>query len=57
MYNKGLENFNNLRIKHMSENSWPPKVDHIVNFIAFLSSKVLSYSTAHCYLAGDFRFF
>ena len=58
MYNKGLENFNNIRIKHMPENSWPPKVDHIVNFIAsFLSSKVLSYSTVQCYLAGDFRFF
>ena len=52
MYNKGLENFNNIRIKHMPENSWPPKVDHIVNSIAFLSSKGLSYSTAKCYLAG-----
>lgn len=36
----------------MPENSWPPQVDHIVNFIAFLSSKGLSYSTAKCYLAG-----
>ena len=39
MYNKGLENFNNIRIKHMPENSWPPQVDHIVNSIAFLSVK------------------
>ena len=52
MYNKGLENVNNFRIKHMPENSWPPKVDHIVNCVAFLSSKGLSYSTAKCYLAG-----
>ena len=50
MHNKGLENFNNFRIKHMPENAWPPQVDHIANFIAFLSSKGLSYSTAKCYI-------
>lgn len=36
----------------MPINSWPPQVDHIVNFIAFLSSRNLSYSTVKCYLSG-----
>ena len=51
-YKRGLEAFEQFRLQYGLPLCWPPVVDHIINFVAFLSSKKLSHSTAKCYLAG-----
>lgn len=52
VYQKGIDLFMQFRGLYNIQDIWPPSVDQIINFIAFLSSKSISYSTAKTYLAG-----
>lgn len=52
VYQKGIDLFMQFRGLYNLQDIWPPSVDQIINFIAFLSSKSISYSTAKTYLAG-----
>ena len=51
-YNNGLHSFQEFRKEYFQEFSWPPNIDEIVNYLAFLSKKGLSYSTAKYNLSG-----
>lgn len=51
-YDKAIVVFNDFRLQFQLPPFWPPPVDHIINFVAFLASKNLSHSTANVYLSA-----
>lgn len=51
-YDKAINVFHDFRLQYCLPPLWPPPVDHIVNFLAFLASKDLAYSTAKVYLSA-----
>lgn len=51
-YDKGINSFLQFQSQHNLPKLWPPPLDHIINYIAFLSCKGTSYATARSYLAG-----
>lgn len=51
-YQRGLESFSSFRNKFSMPLLWPPPVHQLVNYIAYLSSNSISFSTAKCYLSG-----
>ncbi|XP_062616410.1 uncharacterized protein LOC134278099 [Saccostrea cucullata] len=52
IYQKGLDSFAQFRKKFNLTEVWPPPIDQLINYIAYLSSKGTTYSTAKTYLAG-----
>lgn len=51
-YNTGLIAFENFRAKTNVQITWPPPIDHIVDFIAYLSINGYTESTARSYVAA-----
>lgn len=51
-YQRGLESFGTFRNKFSLQLLWPPPVHQLVNYIAYLASNSISYSTARCYISG-----
>lgn len=51
-YHKGIKSFLHFQSQQSLPKLWPPPVDHIINYIAFLSCKGTSYATVRSYLAG-----
>jgi len=51
-YNTGRTAFELFRSGHHFESSWPPLVDHIVSFVAFLSIIGLADTTARLYFSS-----
>ena len=51
-YDKALGVFKNFRLQFNLPLSWPPSVDHVINFLAFLASRNLTHSTAKVYLSA-----
>ena len=52
VYRTGKTAFDNFRSKTELPLTWPPPVDHIVNFIAYLSIEGFSDATARSYIAA-----
>ncbi|XP_041372721.1 uncharacterized protein LOC121385992, partial [Gigantopelta aegis] len=48
----GLVSFQNFRIDYKLAQLWPPELDHVTNFIAFLSVKGYAVSTAKAYITA-----
>ncbi|XP_048757048.2 uncharacterized protein LOC130046337 isoform X2 [Ostrea edulis] len=51
-YSRALDSFTEFRSKYNLPSFWPPSVDQIVYYLAYLSTKNISFSTAKCYLSG-----
>lgn len=51
-YETGLRAFENFRLDLGYQQIWPPPLDHVVQFIAFLSCKDYTYSTARAYVSA-----
>ena len=51
-YDKALGVFKNFRLQFNLPLSWPPSVDHVIIFLAFLASRNLTHSTARVYLSA-----
>lgn len=51
-YQKGINSFETFCTKHNFIFCWPPPLDHIINYIAYLHANKVSYSTTRCYLSG-----
>ena len=49
---KTVSKFDAFRAQYNFNRSWPPSIDDIVNFIAYLSSEGYSCSSAKTYLSG-----
>ncbi|XP_062608427.1 uncharacterized protein LOC134270246 isoform X2 [Saccostrea cucullata] len=52
VYKQGLQAFYRFRSETSFEQVWPPPIDHIINFIAYMSENGCSFSTVKSYLAG-----
>ena len=52
LYNQAVSTFDAFRTQYNFQTSWPPNINVLVNFIAFLSSEGYSFSTAKSYLSG-----
>lgn len=52
LYKRALDSFQIFRDEYGLQNSWPPTVAQLINFIAYLSSKNCAYATANVYLSG-----
>lgn len=52
VYETALSSFTSFRTSFQIEDTWPPPLDHLINYIAFLSKKGYSYKTAKSYLSG-----
>ncbi|XP_062620031.1 uncharacterized protein LOC134281609 [Saccostrea cucullata] len=52
VYRQGLQSFFNFRQQLSFQQIWPPPVDHMINFIAYLSESNMAFSTVKCYLSG-----
>ncbi|XP_061196930.1 uncharacterized protein LOC133205188 isoform X2 [Saccostrea echinata] len=52
IYQKGLDSFSQFRKLFNLKELWPPPIDQLINYIAYLSSKGTTYTTAKTYLAG-----
>ena len=52
LYNQAVSTFDAFRTQYNFQTPWPPNINVLVNFIAFLSSEGYSYSTAKSYLSG-----
>ncbi|XP_055997863.1 uncharacterized protein LOC130047263 [Ostrea edulis] len=51
-YSRALDSFTEFRTKYNLPSFWPPSVDQIVYYLAYLSAKNISFSTAKCYISG-----
>lgn len=51
-YDTGLTAFQKFRLEHKFQNVWPPSLEHIVQFIAYLSLKEFSSATARLYVSA-----
>ena len=51
-YNTGLNTFNKFRQQYQLSESWPPPLDHIIQFLAYMSLRGLSSKTARLYLSA-----
>lgn len=51
-YDTGLKSFLRFRDIYELEQMWPPRLDHVVNFVAYMSAKGLSYTTARSYITA-----
>lgn len=51
-YDTGLTAFQKFRLEHKFQNVWPPSLEHIVQFIAYLSLKEFSPATARLYVSA-----
>ena len=51
-YDKAVDVFKDFRLQFNLPQSWPPSVDHVINFLAFLASRNLTHSTAKVYLSA-----
>lgn len=51
-YETGLTAFENFRLDLGYQQIWPPPLDHVVQFIAYLSCKDNTYSTARAYVSA-----
>jgi hypothetical protein len=51
-YQKGLNSFHTFRSKFNLPLCWPPTVDQFINYIAYLHTNQVAYSTVKCYLCG-----
>lgn len=52
VYCQGLQSFFNFRHQFSFQQFWPPPVEHIINYNAYLSESGIAFSSAKCYLAG-----
>lgn len=52
MYGTGLHMFEEFRSLHGREGTWPPSRQHIIDFIAYISSKGCAPSTAKSYISA-----
>ena len=52
VYKQGMQSFYNFRVNCEFQQTWPPPLDHILNFIAYLSEQGCSFSTVKCYMSG-----
>ncbi|XP_060584407.1 uncharacterized protein LOC132740509, partial [Ruditapes philippinarum] len=52
IYNQAINAFKNFRCLHELPGVWPPPVDHMVNFIGYLSLKKFAFATVNSYLSG-----
>lgn len=51
-YNVGLKKFKSFRQEYGLLDNWPPELEHVVQFISYLSLQGLSYSTARSYVSA-----
>lgn len=51
-YDTGLTAFQKFRLEHKFQNVWPPSLEHIVQFIAYLSLKEFSSDTARLHVSA-----
>jgi hypothetical protein len=51
-YESGIASFENFRKQFCLDKAWPPPLDHVIQFIAYLSIKKCSASTAKLYLSA-----
>ena len=51
-YDRGLTLFATFRSEFQLQSSWPPPLDQVVQFVAYMSVKGLAWSTARTYLMG-----
>ena len=56
LYKLAVKQFDGFRASYGLNLLWPPPLDHVINFIAYLSSKSYSSSTAHSYIS-DISFY
>lgn len=52
VYKQGIQAFFNFRVQASFEHLWPPPIDHIVMFIAYMKESGFAFSTAKSYMAG-----
>lgn len=51
-YSVGLKRFSQFRILHNLPERWPPEVDHVIQFVAYLSISKLSHASVRLYLSA-----
>lgn len=51
-YRTGLSAFEKFLVKFNIEETWPPKLDTVVHFVAYLSINSLAANTAQCYVSA-----
>ena len=51
-HDRGLTLFATFRYEFQLQSSWPPSLDQVVQFVAYMSVKDLAWSTARTYLMG-----
>ena len=52
VYEHVIQSFERIRNQLGKENIWSPPIDHLINYIAFLSIKGYSSATAKSYISG-----
>jgi hypothetical protein len=52
VYENAIQSFERFRNQFGIENIWSPPIDHLINYIAFLSKKGYSPATAKSYISG-----
>ena len=52
IYENAIQSFERFRNQFGIENIWSPPIDHLINYIAFLSEKGYSPATAKSYISG-----
>jgi len=52
VYENAVQSFNQFRLEFQIELKWPPPIDHIINYVAYLSKKRYSSTTVKTYLSG-----
>ena len=52
VYENAIQSFERFRNQFGIENIWSPPIDHLINYIAFLSEKSYSPATAKSYISG-----
>lgn len=52
VYENAITSFSNFRRSFGIEEIWPPTIDHLINYVAYLSKTGYSAKTARTYLSG-----
>ncbi|CAC5360739.1 unnamed protein product [Mytilus coruscus] len=52
LYENAIYSFSKFQTSYHIEESWPPPINHIINYVAYLSKNGYSYTTAKTYLSG-----
>lgn len=52
VYKQGIQAFFKYRVDKSLQQLWPPPIDHVINFIAYMYERNCAFSTVKCYLSG-----